>query len=139
MASGKRGKNRKSESRSSRWWEPAVAGAFAIGFVVVIFMITNRGGEAERSVSSPPADELAAPTTGMTAPLSPAEVAMADRIDVSEVKRMLDEGSAITIDVRDVDSYAAGHIPGALQIPLQYVAGEVPWFPRDRMIITYCT
>jgi rhodanese-related sulfurtransferase len=43
------------------------------------------------------------------------------------------------IDVRDVDAYLAGHIEGALQIPLSYIAGEVPYLRRGKPIVTYCT
>ena len=43
------------------------------------------------------------------------------------------------LDVRDVDAYAASHIPGALQIPLARVEGEIPYLPKDKPLITYCT
>jgi rhodanese-related sulfurtransferase len=58
---------------------------------------------------------------------------------VVEAKRLIDEGGAVVIDVRDFDDYVAGHIPGSLQIPLGYVQGEIPWFPQDKKLITYCT
>jgi rhodanese-related sulfurtransferase len=44
----------------------------------------------------------------------------------------------VVIDVRDYHSFVAGHIPGALQIPEGFIAGEVPHLPRDRPIVTYC-
>lgn len=50
------------------------------------------------------------------------------------------EAHALTIiDVRDADSYKERHIPGALHIPLAYIAGEVPYLPKDKPIVTYCT
>lgn len=72
-------------------------------------------------------------------PVSEAEMAAAPRITAVEAKALADADRAVFIDVRDVESYRAGHIPGALQIPLQYVPGEIPWFPKDRRLIPYCT
>jgi rhodanese-related sulfurtransferase len=31
---------------------------------------------------------------------------------------MIDQGAAVVIDVREVDEFAAGHIPGAINMPL---------------------
>ena len=61
------------------------------------------------------------------------------RTSPSELAAMLARGEVIVIDVRDVDSYLAGHIEGALQIPLSYIAGEVPYLRRGKPIVTYCT
>jgi rhodanese-related sulfurtransferase len=48
-------------------------------------------------------------------------------------------GQVTIIDVRDVDSYLASHIPGALQIPVTRIQGEIPYLPKDKPIVTYCT
>jgi len=56
-----------------------------------------------------------------------------------EAQQLFAEGRAVVIDVRDIESYRAGHVPGALQIPLGYVVGELPHFARDRRLIAYCT
>ena len=61
------------------------------------------------------------------------------RTQLAAAKQEIDRGSVVVIDVRDVDSYLAGHIPGALQIPLARVEGEVNYLPRDKPILTYCT
>lgn len=43
------------------------------------------------------------------------------------------------VDVRTPAEYAAGHIPGALLIPLHELRGRLDEIPRDKPIATYCT
>ncbi|MDX1583606.1 MAG: rhodanese-like domain-containing protein [Thermoanaerobaculia bacterium] len=137
--STKRKKTSKSSDQGSRTLEMVIGAALAIGLVVIVFLVTNREDRpAPRPETAPPQTATVAQTP-VQSPIGSADIATTDRIDVESAKELLDRGEAITIDVRDVQSYVAAHIPGALQIPLQYVAGEVPWFPRDKMIITYCT
>jgi predicted sulfurtransferase len=52
---------------------------------------------------------------------------------------MIARGEVIVIDVRDADAYIAGHIEGALHIPLSYIAGEVPYLRKGKPIVAYCT
>lgn len=52
---------------------------------------------------------------------------------------MLARNEAIVLDVRDADAYIAGHIEGALHIPLTYIAGEVPYLRKGKPVVTYCT
>lgn len=68
-----------------------------------------------------------------------AQVKDVPRARPEEVYTAFENKSATIIDVRDKDSYLEGHIPGALHIPLSYIAGEVPYLPKDKPIITYCT
>jgi 3-mercaptopyruvate sulfurtransferase SseA len=70
---------------------------------------------------------------------SHAEIEAARRISAEETVDLIDAGAALLVDVRDVESYRAGHIPGALQIPLGFVEGELQYFPRDKKLIFYCT
>ena len=44
------------------------------------------------------------------------------RVDPADAKAAYDSGSALFVDVRDAASYAQGHIPGALSIPLAELA-----------------
>ena len=60
-------------------------------------------------------------------------------INAQELKSMIDFKGATVIDVRDVQAYTAGHIPGALQIPLARIEGEASYLPKDKPIVTYCT
>ena len=68
-------------------------------------------------------------------PQEPAEVA---RIDAPELRAQLERDAVTLLDVRDSDSYVAGHIAGALHIPLSRVEGEVPYLPKEKPIVAYC-
>ena len=41
------------------------------------------------------------------------------------------------LDVREPREYAAGHLPGAVNIPLSGLAGRLSEVDRDRPVITY--
>ncbi len=56
----------------------------------------------------------------------------------AELRRRLREGSATVIDVRPRDEYAAGHIPGALSIPVAELKGRMQELPKKRDVIAYC-
>lgn len=61
------------------------------------------------------------------------------RISVDELKAKFDRNEVTLIDVRDMQSYLAAHIPGALHIPVSLIEGEVSYLPKDKPIVTYCT
>ena len=61
------------------------------------------------------------------------------RITIEELRDEMSRGEVVVIDVRNAEDYLRGHIPGSLQIPLTYVAGEVDYLPKDRKIVAYCT
>ena len=44
----------------------------------------------------------------------------------------------IVIDVRGASEYAAGHVSGALHIPLGQLSGQLAQLQRDRPVVTYC-
>jgi predicted sulfurtransferase len=61
------------------------------------------------------------------------------RVKPEELHDRLARNEVVVIDVRDVQSYLNGHIPGALHIPLSRIDGEIPYLPRNKPIVTYCT
>ena len=61
------------------------------------------------------------------------------RISAVEAKTRYDTGTALFVDVRDQEAYAAAHIPGALSLPLQEFETSYQALPRAAEIITYCT
>jgi rhodanese-related sulfurtransferase/DNA-binding transcriptional ArsR family regulator len=53
--------------------------------------------------------------------------------------RQLAKTSTITVlDVRPAEEYAAGHIPGAVSIPLDELADRLAELPDDGQIVAYC-
>jgi hypothetical protein len=121
-----------------------ILGIVAAAIVVALVLAVLRWRDPQQAnpapVASAPAPQPMQPQGPPPAPMfPPLAMASAPRISVADAKDLLDRGEAVFIDVRDVRSYEAGHVPGALQIPLDYVQGEIPWFPGDRMLIPYCT
>ena len=58
-----------------------------------------------------------------------------------EVKAILDKdkkGEFLLLDVRQPEEYEAGHIPGAMFIPLGELEARQEELERDKKIITYC-
>ena len=47
-------------------------------------------------------------------------------------------GEVTVLDVRPVEEYRAGHIPGALSVPLEDLEGRLGSLPTDREIVAYC-
>lgn len=47
-------------------------------------------------------------------------------------------GELALLDVRDAAAYAAGHIPGALSLPLADLPARMAELDRGRAYVTYC-
>ena len=77
------------------------------------------------------------------APADPtAHVAPADgvkRVTTVEVRDALANGTAVVVDVRPAQSYQQSHIKGSISIPIDQVPTRLSEFPRDKMIVTYCS
>jgi rhodanese-related sulfurtransferase len=52
-------------------------------------------------------------------------------IGVNELAQAMADGSAVLIDVRETDEYVAGHVPGALLVPLGAVPDQAGVFTGD--------
>ena len=48
------------------------------------------------------------------------------------------KGGAQIIDVRTVEEYKRGHIPGSVNIPLQILQEHIAKIKKDRPVITCC-
>lgn len=56
-------------------------------------------------------------------------------------KSLLDRakrGEAIVVDVRPAEEFAAGHVAGALSIPLSALEARLSEIPADREVVAYC-
>ena len=58
-------------------------------------------------------------------------------VDATGVRDLAGDGATL-VDVREPDEYAAGHIPGAIQMPLGTLQANLERIPRDRPAVTYC-
>jgi len=60
-----------------------------------------------------------------------------DGVSIETLLARIEQG-ALLLDVRSVEDYAAGHLPGALNIPLDELHQHVNELPRDQDILAYC-
>jgi rhodanese-related sulfurtransferase len=63
----------------------------------------------------------------------------ARRVTIDELERMMKDGRAFVVDVRNQDSFDAGHIPGAKLIPSGDILNHLKELPRNKLIVTYCS
>jgi rhodanese-related sulfurtransferase/DNA-binding transcriptional ArsR family regulator len=56
----------------------------------------------------------------------------------ADLMRRLEDPETLVIDVRPVEEYAAGHIPGALSVPLGELKGRIAQLPPAAEIVAYC-
>ena len=60
-----------------------------------------------------------------------------EEISVSELPTLVENGSLV-IDVREPDEYEAGHIPGAILVPLSTVLSSTNEFQSEETIYVVC-
>jgi rhodanese-related sulfurtransferase len=61
-----------------------------------------------------------------------------EQIHRDELARRLEDGDLIVIDVRPTAEYVAGHIPGAVSIPMDRLARQLRALPPDVDVVAYC-
>ncbi|MEU4419706.1 metalloregulator ArsR/SmtB family transcription factor [Actinoplanes sp. NPDC024001] len=61
-----------------------------------------------------------------------------EAVSRDELSRRLAAGGVVVLDVRPAEEYAAGHIPGAVSIPLGELAGRLAELPDDVDVVAYC-
>ena len=59
-------------------------------------------------------------------------------IDRESLLARVRAGEVTVLDVRPVEEYVAGHIPGAISIPLGELEQHLSELPRDQEIVAYC-
>lgn len=55
-----------------------------------------------------------------------------------ELIKRLTDSSVVLLDVRPEDEFALGHVPGALNVPLEELEQRLADLPKDREVIAYC-
>lgn len=111
----------------------------AIGGVVVVALVAWAMMRQARMSPSPASTRTATTDTAPAPVAQEPELVSVPRTRLDAAKQEIDKGAVLVIDVRDADSYTASHIPGAIQIPLARVEGEISYLPKDKPILTYCT
>lgn len=60
------------------------------------------------------------------------------KIRTPDMLAFVEEGKAILVDIRFREEYAAWHIAGSLNIPLNELPRRIKELPKDKLIITAC-
>ena len=61
-----------------------------------------------------------------------------EAVDAAELMERLSDGNVVILDVRPEEEYRAGHIPGALSVPVDALEAALQTLPRDQEMVAYC-
>jgi phage shock protein E len=75
-------------------------------------------------------------TQSDTAAIHPATLPAS--VDVQTVASLKGQEDVLVLDVREVNEYEAGHIPGVTLIPMGEVANRLNEIPKDQTVIVTC-
>lgn len=120
--------------------------ARAAGFHIVGLQdpFTKREDDVEWLLALKPAESVPAaiPTTDSKVDAPPAgeQPNAASRVSIEEFRKLVSVGTVSIVDVRGHDIFAAGHIPGAISIPVESVAAAAQQLRRmGKPVVTYCS
>ena len=120
-------------------WKEARGAGFRI--VGMQDPFTRRGADVEWLLALQPGD--VATTAERSAAVSPAPAEQADpslRVTQEEFATLSATGAVVVVDVRDAAAFAAGHIPGALSIPLDSIEQSAERLrTTGKPVVTYCS
>ncbi|HSQ70759.1 MAG TPA: rhodanese-like domain-containing protein [Steroidobacteraceae bacterium] len=74
---------------------------------------------------------VAATVAGDRSPKSISPDALSERLSQGEQ-------APIVLDVRSPEEFVTGHVPGAVNIPFDQVAGRLAEIPKDKDLVLYC-
>jgi 3-mercaptopyruvate sulfurtransferase SseA len=109
--------------------------------VIPILLLATLGCNSALSQIEPTTAPTIQAISTQGKPNIPATEADVPRITVEDAKAAVDDSEAIIVDVRSADSFAAGHVSGAINIPLADIENNPSGVKLDKgqWIITYCT
>ncbi len=61
-----------------------------------------------------------------------------EAVEGDELLRRVRDGEVTVLDVRPAEEYRAGHIPGALSVPLSELKKRIAELPKRREVVAYC-
>lgn len=61
-----------------------------------------------------------------------------EQVTREELLRRARSDEVVVLDVRPREEYEAGHIPGAISIPVEELAGRLAELPADQEVVAYC-
>jgi rhodanese-related sulfurtransferase len=61
-----------------------------------------------------------------------------EAVGAAALMERLSDGNVVVLDVRPEVEYRAGHIPGALSVPVDALEAALQALPKDKEIVAYC-
>lgn len=61
-----------------------------------------------------------------------------EALGAAALMERLSDGNVVVLDVRPEVEYRAGHIPGALSVPVDVLEAALQTLPKDKEIVAYC-
>ncbi|MHB9025403.1 MAG: ArsR/SmtB family transcription factor [Armatimonadota bacterium] len=61
-----------------------------------------------------------------------------ESVDTEKLLERVKAGEVTVLDVRPPEEFQAGHVPGALSVPLRELERRLAELPRDQEIVAYC-
>jgi rhodanese-related sulfurtransferase len=61
-----------------------------------------------------------------------------EAISIDELQIRMKSKNIVILDIRPVEEYNSGHIPGALSVPLDSLSTKLKALPKNREFIAYC-
>lgn len=61
-----------------------------------------------------------------------------DSVSLEQLQELMENESVVLLDVRPTDEYEAGHIPGAISIPIEELEDKLDDIPNKKEIVAYC-
>jgi rhodanese-related sulfurtransferase len=59
-------------------------------------------------------------------------------VGAAALMERLSDGNVVVLDVRPEEEYRAGHIPGALSVPVNALEAALQALPKAKEIVAYC-
>jgi rhodanese-related sulfurtransferase len=59
-------------------------------------------------------------------------------VTAEELAARLEDPGTIVVDVRPAADHAAGHVPGAISVPMEELRGRLDELPAGARIVAYC-
>lgn len=109
------------------------------GRLVAVVALALTGALALAACSSAPAESEDASMSASDSSTAPSTSAYT-KITADEAQAMMDAGSPTIVDVRTAQEYAEGHVPGAINIPVENIGSDKPaeLADTDADLIVYC-
>jgi rhodanese-related sulfurtransferase/DNA-binding transcriptional ArsR family regulator len=61
-----------------------------------------------------------------------------EQVDLADLLRRAAAGDVVLLDVRPAAEFVAGHLPGAVHMPLEELEERLAELPADREVVAYC-